>query len=137
MSRAVVADAQGMLIDQLKSQGLIEKKKVILTKSAAVEKLLTNSLGKANSIRDIVFSEYDSMGSSLRLLILTDYIRKEYEKAIGNPEATIASLGVLPFFEMLRRENEKQHKAICAPRTLAPSMVPMATTSLAVKMLRS
>ena len=27
-----------MLIDQLKSQGLIEKKKVILTKSAAVEK---------------------------------------------------------------------------------------------------
>ena len=101
-----------MLIDQLKSQGLIEKKKVILTKSAAVEKLLANSLGKANSIRDIVFSEYDSMGSSLRLLILTDYIRKEYEKAIGNPEATIASLGVLPFFEMLRRENEKQHKAI-------------------------
>lgn len=101
-----------MLIDQLKSQGLIEKKKVILTKSAAVEKLLTNSLGKANSIRDIVFSEYDSMGSSLRLLILTDYIRKEYEKAIGNPEATIASLGVLPFFEMLRRENEKQHKVI-------------------------
>ena len=101
-----------MLIDQLKSQGLIEKKKVILIKSAAVEKLLTNSLGKANSIRDIVFSEYDSMGSSLRLLILTDYIRKEYEKAIGNPEATIASLGVLPFFEMLRRENEKQHKVI-------------------------
>lgn len=79
---------------------------------AAVEKLLTNSLGKANSIRDIVFSEYDSMGSSLRLLILTDYIRKEYEKAIGNPEATIASLGVLPFFEMLRRENEKKHKTI-------------------------
>ena len=61
---------------------VIEKKKVILTKSAAVEKLLTNSLGKANSIRDIVFSEYDSMGSSLRLLILTDYIRKEYETRI-------------------------------------------------------
>lgn len=39
------------------------------------------------------------MGSSLRLLILTDYIRKEYEKAIGNPEATIASLGVLPFLK--------------------------------------
>lgn len=52
-----------LLMDQLKSQGLIEKKKVILTKSAAVEKLLTNSLGKANSIRDIVFSEYDSMGA--------------------------------------------------------------------------
>lgn len=100
-----------MLIDQLKSQGLIEKKKVILTKSAAVEKLLTNSLGKANSIRDIVFSEYDSMGSSLRLLILTDYIRKEYEKAIGNPEATIASLGVLPFLKC-SAEKMKKHKTI-------------------------
>lgn len=101
-----------MLIEQLKSEGLIEKKKVVLTKNAAIEKLLTNSLGKANSIRDIVFSEYESMGSSLRLLILTDYIRKEYEKAVGNPDANIASLGVLPFFEMLRRENEKQNKNI-------------------------
>ena len=102
-----------MLIDQLKSQGLIEKKKVILTKSAAVEKLLTNSLGKANSIRDIVFSEYDSMGSSLRLLILTDYIRKEYEKAIGNPEATIASLGVLP---PGKRKATQNHPARCSVR---------------------
>lgn len=86
-----------MLIDQLKSQGLIEKKKVILTKSAAVEKLLTNSLGKANSIRDIVFSEYDSMGSSLRLLILTDYIRKEYEKQSAIPKRRSRPSAFFPF----------------------------------------
>jgi len=89
---------------ELKSEGLIEKKKVVLTTSAAVEKMLINSKGKANSIRDIVLHEYEASGKELRLLVLTDYIRKEYEKAVGVPEADINALGVLPFFEMLRRE---------------------------------
>ena len=83
-----------------------------MTKSAAVDKMLTNSLGKCNSIRDIVFHEYETSGQNLRLLVLTDYIRKEYEKAIGNTEYDVNSLGVLPFFEMLRRENEKKNKQI-------------------------
>lgn len=89
---------------ELKSEGLIEKKKVVLNTSAAVEKMLINSKGKANSIRDIVLHEYEATGNDLRLLVLTDYIRKEYEKAVGVPEADINALGVLPFFEMLRRE---------------------------------
>ena len=97
-----------MLIDQLKAQGLIEKRKVVMTKSAAIEKLLTNSLGKCNSIRDIVFHEYQTTGDALRLLVLTDYIRKEYEKSLGNEESDVNALGVLPFFEMLRRENAKK-----------------------------
>ena len=101
-----------LLIADLKSSGLIEKKKVVMTKSAAVEKMLTNSLGKCNSIRDIVFHEYETSGQNLRLLVLTDYIRKEYEKAIGNTEYDVNSLGVLPFFEMLRSENEKKNKQI-------------------------
>ena len=43
---------------------------------------------------------------------MTDYIRKEYEKAIGNTEYDVNSLGVLPFFEMLRRDNEKKNEQI-------------------------
>lgn len=97
-----------MLTDQLKAQGLIEKRKVVMTKSAAIEKLLTNSLGKCNSIREIVFHEYHATGDALRLLVLTDYIRKEYEKSLGNEACDVNALGVLPFFEMLRRENEKK-----------------------------
>lgn len=53
-----------MLTDQLKAQGLIEKRKVVMTRSAAVEKLLTNSLGKCNSIRDIVFHEDQTTGDA-------------------------------------------------------------------------
>ncbi len=89
---------------ELKSYGLIEKKKVVLTTSSAVEKMLIQSKGKANSIRDIVAHETKAMGKDLRLLVLTDYIRKEYEKSVGVAEADINALGVLPFFELLRRE---------------------------------
>lgn len=100
------------VIDRLKSQGLIDKKKVMLAANPAVEKMLTTSLGKCNSIRDIVFHEYAATGKELRLLVLTDYIRKEHEKNIGDPQKDVTALGVLPFFEMLRRENEAQKKDI-------------------------
>lgn len=92
------------LIADLKTNGLIEKKRVSFLANEKVQKLLTNSKGKANSIRDIVFHEYEASGKELRLLVLTDYIRKEYEKSIGNPQSSLNALGVLPFFEMLRRE---------------------------------
>lgn len=101
-----------MLIADLKSSGLVEKKKVVLKTSKAVEKILTQSIGKCSSIRNIVFQEYESLGKELRQLVLTDYIRKEYEKAIGNLEMDVNSLGVLPFFEMLRRKNAEKNKGI-------------------------
>jgi superfamily II DNA or RNA helicase len=88
---------------ELKAEGLIEKKKVVLVASEAIEKMLISSKGKCRSIEAIVRGEYGSMGKDLRMLILTDYIRKEYEKAVGNPESEVTALGVLPFFEQLRR----------------------------------
>lgn len=87
----------------LKAAGLIEKRKVVLRASEAIEKLLISSKGKCNSIRDITRYEYGQMGRQLRMLILTDYIRREYEKHVGTQEDVMA-LGVLPFFEQLRRE---------------------------------
>ncbi|MGN0142832.1 MAG: DEAD/DEAH box helicase family protein [Roseburia sp.] len=92
---------------QLKAEGLVEKRKVCLTVNDSVEKLLTQSKGKCNSIREIVAHEYRTLGENLRLLLLTDYIRREYEKALGDPETDVMALGVLPFFEQLRREQEK------------------------------
>lgn len=90
------------LISYLKAEGLIEKKKISFTTTPSLEKLLTTSKGKCESIKAIVKHEYESTGKELRLLVLTDYIRKEYEKAIGTTEDVI-SLGVIPFFEQLRR----------------------------------
>ncbi len=110
------------LTAELKAAGLIEKRKISFTVNAGIEKLLTNSKGKANSICDIVAHEYSSLGNGLRLLILTDYIRKEYENAIGNPEQEVNSLGVIPFFEMLRRKNNTVRLGIlCGTLVVIPA----------------
>lgn len=89
----------------LKAAGLIEKRRVVLRANEAIEKLLISSRGKCNSIREVVRHEYGQMGGGLRMLILTDYIRREYEKHAGTGE-DVTALGVLPFFEQLRRETQ-------------------------------
>ena len=85
--------------------------------------MLINSKGKANSIRAIVLHEYEAAGDDLRLLVLTDYIRKEYEKAVGVPEADINALGVLPFFEILRREagDKLRLSVLCGTMVIIPA----------------
>ncbi len=93
---------------KLKSYGLIDRKKVTLQINNALKKLLVTSMGKCESIKTITTHEYKDMGKDLRLLILTDYIRKEYEKALGDESKDVNNLGVLPFFEQLRRESVKQ-----------------------------
>ena len=87
---------------ELKTDRIIEKKKVSFTSTPSIEKMLTTSKGKCESIKEIVKAEYAASKENLRLLILTDYIRKEYEKMVGTSEE-VNALGVLPFFEQLRR----------------------------------
>lgn len=89
----------------LKVHGLLEKNKVVMVATDNLKKLLTRSKGKCESIKKIVAHEYAAMGKDLRLLILADYIKKEYEKCVGDLNSDVTSLGVLPFFEMLRREH--------------------------------
>lgn len=92
------------LLKSLKASGLVERRKIGFLVNGKVEKALINSTGKLESIRQIAHAEYGSMGKELRMLILTDYIRKEYKSSLGNPEKKQDSIGVLPIFELLRRE---------------------------------
>lgn len=116
-----------MLIARLKQDGLIERRKVMLTDSTTVEKLLLNSKGKIDSIVKIAESEYDSMGDALRMLVLTDYIRKAYEKKLGaDLESDTPILGVLPFFEVLRKHfagsaNPPRLGVLCGSMVIIPA----------------
>lgn len=92
------------LISLLKGHGLIHKNKVGLTVNDGINKLLTMSKGKIQSIVTIVGEEYQNMGSDLRMLILTDYIKKEYLPALGDAEKSVNELGVVPIFENIRRK---------------------------------
>lgn len=114
------------LMKELKSRGLIENRKVTLQVNQAIEKMLVKSVGKCESIQTIVFHEYQCMKDQLKLLILTDYIKKDYQKAIGNDNKDVHNLGVLPFFEMLRRENEKRQEhlkigVLCGTMVIIPT----------------
>ncbi|MDR1017222.1 MAG: hypothetical protein LBM02_00775 [Lachnospiraceae bacterium] len=99
------------LIKELKRRGLIDKKQVMLLVDKILEKKQISSIGKIESIKDIVNHESSNMGSSLRMLILTDYIRKEWESNLGKDEVLVNQLGVLPFFEVIRREVAKNKKS--------------------------
>lgn len=96
------------LKSELKSLGLIDRKQVQLCRNKKIDQLLNQSLGKLNAVRDIFKAEYETLGSDLRQLILTDFIRKDFEAHLGNPEVQYSQLGVLPYFEVLRRELMKQ-----------------------------
>ena len=124
------------LLQLFKSKGLIEKRKVLLQQNPALEKMMVNSMGKCDSIREITFAEYESMRSSLRLLILTDYIRKEYENALGDESKNVDQLGVLPFFEQLRRHAARTDSSIrfavlCGSVVILPAEARNALLSIA------
>ena len=92
----------------LKSRGLIEKRQVFLVKSKANDQILNQSLGKLAGIASIFETEYASLGQDLRQLVLADYIRKDFASYLGDDQAPITQLGVLPYFETIRRSAQKQ-----------------------------
>jgi len=93
---------------ELKSRGLIEKRQVFLVKSKANDQILNQSLGKLAGIASIFETEYASLGKDLRQLVLADYIRKDFASYLGDDQASITQLGVLPYFETIRRSAQKQ-----------------------------
>lgn len=95
------------MLFKLKKFGHIYRKKVTLSGSKTINKLLVSSKGKLNSICNIVRSEYETMDGSLRLLILTDYIKKEMLALVGHSDENVRAMGTVPIFELLRRENIK------------------------------
>ena len=88
---------------ELKESGAIEKKKVILCKKEKFNKLMSSSLSKFESIRDIIDHEYKGMGEGLRLVVLTDYVRKE----VLNDKVQINKFGVIPIFKYLYKTNSE------------------------------
>ena len=86
----------------LSKEALVEKRKVRLASSDKINKMLVSSTGKLESINKIVESEYANLGDSLRMLILTDYIKKDMLKLVGTNEE-IHALGTVPVFESIRR----------------------------------
>ncbi|MCQ2531491.1 MAG: DEAD/DEAH box helicase family protein [Saccharofermentans sp.] len=107
---------QEQMANDMKRRGLINKRKVTLSASTSVEKMLLSSKGKINSILDISDYEYSVLGDGLRMLILTDYIRREFEHELGGSAESVDSMGVLPFFEAVRKHFDGKKDVATKPK---------------------
>ncbi len=90
---------------RLRDIGALQRRKVVLRNPDFIGKLLKRSVSKMDSIVDIANVEFGAYGDRLRMVVLADYIRKDYLPSKGNSEPELDKLGVVPIFERLRRSD--------------------------------
>lgn len=100
-------EQRGQIEGIVRSHGVYERRQVQLRLSEKLRRTLVSSVGKLDSIRRIAQCERDAMGGELRLLILTDYIKKETLDGIASQQS-FSSVNVVSIFETLRRADDTQ-----------------------------
>ncbi|EDM45430.1 hypothetical protein SCB49_06472 [unidentified eubacterium SCB49] len=87
---------------QLRKIGALDKKRINLVGERSLYKTLSQSPSKLASISEIVKLESTALKSNLRMVVLSDYIRKEFlEFKHTDPLSKINKLGVVPIFQYL------------------------------------
>lgn len=116
------------LENRLRRSGAMEGRQINFRHHKKVTSFLTSSLSKLNGIKHIVDFEYRNMGPSLRLVVLSDFIRKEFYVGSSENNLELNKMGVIPIFEKLRRENKTGIKIgvltgsmIILPKTAYPA----------------
>ncbi|MBF9016022.1 MULTISPECIES: DEAD/DEAH box helicase family protein [unclassified Oceanispirochaeta] len=82
---------------KLRENSAIENKRVVLRIKQDFNRLMSSSISKFRSIRDIADYEYETLGEKLRLVVLSDYVRKEALKS----NQQLDKFGVIPIFKYL------------------------------------
>lgn len=92
--------------------GLVYNKKIVLTDSAKIQKQVASSLGKLDSINEIVNLEVNSLDKSLRMVILADYIKAD--------DTDNTHLGVVPIWRLLKSNSKISLGVLCGSLILIP-----------------
>jgi len=90
--------------DHLKQIGAVERRQVVLQSSQKIDRLLTGSVSKMGSIVEILRNESEALGPDLRMVILTDFIRRSELPSSQYEVREPKKLGVAPIFDVIRRE---------------------------------
>ncbi|MBP5497779.1 MAG: DEAD/DEAH box helicase family protein [Muribaculaceae bacterium] len=85
---------RGEYMNMVHRLGLIANKKIVLGENKKIQRQIASSLGKLDSIVEIVQLEHAQLGEQLRMVVLADYIRID--------DTTCSSLGVVPIWMRLR-----------------------------------
>jgi len=96
---------QKIIEGKLHRYGAIEKRQISFSQNKKVTGALTSSISKLDSIQHIVNFEYQQLGHNLRMVVLTDYIRKDFYINADINEFELNKIGVMTIFEKLRRQN--------------------------------
>ena len=91
------------LARDLKRIGAIERRAVCLHNAKKINRLLISSLSKLKSIVEIVRIEAAELAEDLRMVILTDFIRKADMPRSADDLRPVGRIGVVGIFEMIRR----------------------------------
>lgn len=100
---------------EVKQIGALERGRIYLQSTPQTDRRLLQNVSKLESIEQIAKVEYDHLGDQLRMVILTDYIRKE----MLDSENPGHKLGVVPIFQLLHRRLPKD----CPIAVLTGSLV--------------
>lgn len=115
-------EEKNTLLKILKENSLFDKNQVYLDLDEKLKRKLVSSLGKMDSISKIVDSEYDSLKENLRMLILTDYIKKESLAKVGTNDS-IDNVSVVSIFEILRRKENIKIVVLSGSLVILPNIV--------------
>ena len=121
-------DHQKDLEYKLRRKGAIENRQVNLFQNKQITSILTSSIGKLAAIQQIVNFEHNQLGPALRLVILSDFIRKEFYLNSAENNLELNKIGVITIFEKLRRQNKPNIKIgvltgsiVIIPKTAYPA----------------
>lgn len=103
-------DHRTALGNRLKRQGFLEKKTISFFNNKNVSQILNSSIGKLQGIKDIVEFEFSVLKEDLKMVVLTDFIKKEYLSTDTENNLHLNKIGAIPIFEKLRRENSQNKK---------------------------
>lgn len=103
-------DHRSHLENKLRRNGFLENKRVCFFDNKNVNQILNSSIGKLEGIKEIVNFEYAVLGDHLKMLILTDFIKKEFLASHHHNGFELDKTGAVPIFEKLRRENTDHKK---------------------------
>ncbi len=98
-----------------KHLGLIHNNKIVLNGSIKIQKQIASSIGKLDSICEIVGIESETLGTELRMVILTDLIRAN--------DTDNSHLGVIPIWRVLKskyRSDKISLGVLCGSLILIP-----------------
>lgn len=97
-------DSRQAVANRLKRNSILKNKTISFFQNEKLEHILNAGSGKLEAIRNITISESENFGNDLRMVILTDFIRKEFIANDIEPTPSPDKMGVAPIFEILKND---------------------------------